>query len=355
MVATTLLALPLFAVLLGPSAADPNVLLELLDDRGPDDRRLATHQTSGLQCRPGSAGTSDTSVVFIHIFKAAGSTIRDIMRKYAESCDRSWACLIHCDKEDLVREVGSKKKKIKSVKRKAIRCDVKDTVNPPGDDLEGESTPRASELAGIDLLGGHVTYDLRVVFDPVPNHRVHFITVIRSPETSLISGFRQVHREWNFRQVQAAVRRVLEEGTLVTAAVKYLGSNSSSFHNARDRSGWYAQAMSNLRQFSLVGIMDKMDITMRMLEAWLDPSGGCPQCWVPEKRNPSTGFQPEDVLASLTDEERRDLRALLRDENALYQVGQEMFHSTCASILGPVGSRGSPCELGPTPAGVLYP
>ena len=41
-------------------------------------------------------------LLFIHVFKAAGSSVRELFRRYAERCGRRWACLVQCANADFV-------------------------------------------------------------------------------------------------------------------------------------------------------------------------------------------------------------------------------------------------------------
>jgi hypothetical protein len=320
---------------------DSNLTQALLDQSSNDGRRLRIQQSasSGLRCGGYSAPGADVSVVFVHIFKAAGSTMRSIMRKYATECSRSWACLIHCDKEDMIANVTTNK--TNHAVRKSVNCQVKDTINAPSQIFD--RTPLASSLSGVDIVGGHITFDMKYVFNAVPSRRTLFITVMRLPIISLVSGIRYWYPEWSQQETEAAFRRNISKGELTFAnAVQYLVNDYATFGDYT--SAAYLQAAANLRRFSLVGLQERMNATMLMLQVWLDPDERCRECWVPEKQNPSKGFKPEELLESLSAEERATVDRMLSKENALYDVGQEMFHSTCHSILG---SHGDVC--GPKP------
>jgi len=319
---------------------DFNLTQALLDQSSNDGRRLRIQQSasSGLRCGGHSAQGADVSIVFVHIFKAAGSTMRSIMRTYATECGRSWACLIHCDKQDMVANVRTDK--INNPVRKAVNCQVKDTINAPNQ--ISDRMPLASSLSGVDIVGGHTTFDMKFVFSSVPSRRTLFITVMRLPIVSLVSGIR-CNPVWSQQETEAAFRRNISKGEPVVNAVQYLVNDYATFGDYT--SAAYAQAAANLRRFSLVGLVERMDATMLMLQVWLDPDERCRKCWVPEKRNPSKGFKPEELLESLSAEEHTTLDRMLSNENALYDVGQEMFHSTCHSILD---SHGDVC--GPTPS-----
>merc|ERR1712060_683169 len=209
--------------------------------------------------------------------------------------------------------------------------------------MGSDRMPLASSLSGVDIVGGHITFDMKYAFNAVPSRRTLFITVMRLPIISLVSGIRYWYPEWSQQETEAAFRRNISTGELTFAnAVQYLVNDYATFGDYT--SAAYLQAAANLRRFSLVGLQERMNATMLMLQVWLDPDERCRECWVPEKQNPSKGFKPEELLESLSAEERATVDRMLSKENALYDVGQEMFHSTCHSILG---SHGDVC--GPKP------
>ena len=63
-----------------------------------DDVTLLRHLPT-LSCQKDAAVDKKADVAeepvffFVHVFKAAGSSVRELFRRYTEKCGRRWACL----------------------------------------------------------------------------------------------------------------------------------------------------------------------------------------------------------------------------------------------------------------------
>ena len=85
-------------------------------------------------------------ILFVHVFKAAGSSVRGIFRRYAEKCNKRWACLVQCQKGGAPRGA-------------TVPCRLRDMVNlnrrlVMGED--GRRNPRTENLGALShIVGGH--------------------------------------------------------------------------------------------------------------------------------------------------------------------------------------------------------
>lgn len=112
---------------------------------GDERRRLTTND--------------DFVLLFIHVFKAAGSSMRTLLRRYAEKCQKRWACLVTCT------EGGAERNGV-------VQCRLRDVVNLQRQAVFGRPPGRtklrrnpSSELLGqqADVLGGHFYYGMHTI------------------------------------------------------------------------------------------------------------------------------------------------------------------------------------------------
>lgn len=265
-----------------------------------------THRTSGLQC--GQAPRRDgAAVLYFHIFKAAGTTIREKLRQYAHACDLRWACLIDCERKVLGASL--------------VNCKVKDEIHMPRD----ANRRSVLHLNRADVVGGHLHFGL---VDAFP--RARLVTLLRDPDSAVVSGIRYVHPTWKFDHVLYELRR-RARGAPGSArnAVNYLAPPG------RNASAAYAAAAANLRRFDVVGVVENWDASMRMLQAFLDPTHGWRGWHNDDRRNVhSQAFSTASVLRQLTSTDALCLAAYVSRERALYAAAVAAHRATCRALLG---------------------
>jgi len=180
-----------------------------------------------IPCDRSSNSTDDAPVLlFIHVFKAAGSSVRALLRRYAERCSRRWACLVTCQDGGLLRGQN-------------VPCRLRDTVNvkrdalfPPGARGDGKlrRNPQAALLArNADVIGGHYHYGLHNIFQAPTDRRHFYMTVLREPIATWISGMR-----YNDRSLKTA-KSVVAAMTSELAAGKKAYSNAMSYMVESDK------------------------------------------------------------------------------------------------------------------------
>jgi len=276
---------------------------------------------SGLVCneRTPEATHNESGVIFVHIFKAAGSSVRHKLRGYAAACGKRWACLIHCT---------NKTKFL--VSRTRVQCAVKDEIHMPRVSSKALLSTR-DNLRRADVLGGHVNVGLGALWP-----RARFVTLMRHPRTALVSGLRYTSPHHSEAQVLASVRRRAKmRAGAARNAVAYLASNSWAV--ARNATAAYADAARNLAAFDVVGLVENWDVSMRMLRAFFDPRGVY-RDWVSDERDNASGgaFSTTAVLAALAPAEAAGLDRFLARELDLYRNGVAAHERTCRALLGKV-------------------
>ena len=118
-------------------------------------------------------------ILFVHVFKAAGSSVRGIFRRYAEKCNKRWACLVQCQRGGSPRGA-------------TVPCRLRDMVNlnrrlVMGED--GRRNPRTENLGALShIVGGHFHYGMHTL---VPEGRKSLLCYgSREPLSTWISGMR---------------------------------------------------------------------------------------------------------------------------------------------------------------------
>lgn len=110
--------------------------------------------------------SGDPALFFVHVFKAAGSSVRGIFRRYAEKCGKRWACLVMCSDGGAPNRNG------------VLPCRLRDTVNlnraaviEPNMGVSGKRRMRRNPDAdglGVQahIIGGHYHYGMHAILPP---------------------------------------------------------------------------------------------------------------------------------------------------------------------------------------------
>ena len=86
-----------------------------------------------------------TMFAFVHVYKAAGSTVRDYFRKYADLCGKSWLNLISC--------TNMSSSEVRSADQNWNHCRVKEFLD--GRNRVYENERMGGERDDVDIFGGH--------------------------------------------------------------------------------------------------------------------------------------------------------------------------------------------------------
>lgn len=159
---------------------------------------LATHVLG--KGTPGKCVTTaeyTPQIIFSHIFKTGGSTVRQVLREYANECKYSLAVIVNCKRNSSL-----------SVNTTTLPCRVKDTqlnglrLMPKGSRQNmNRETPKLAHLKKFDMIAGHIPIGLSsALYDsaelpwgglstPVDQRRPRIlITWIRHPLAMLASA-----------------------------------------------------------------------------------------------------------------------------------------------------------------------
>lgn len=191
----------------------------------------------------------DFVLLFVHVFKAAGSSVRALLRRYADKCDRKWVCLVQCSQGGAPRNG-------------VLECRVRDTVNlkratmfntsPSGAKLRRNPS---AELVGAEaqIIGGHYYYGLHAILPP--SRQYAYVTVLREPVATWISGVRFHDRSLN--TVDKVVKALKAALPLNPLKQKYANAMTylvpAHLQHKQPAAAKLKQAQINLGDFTLVG------------------------------------------------------------------------------------------------------
>lgn len=191
----------------------------------------------------------DFVLLFVHVFKAAGSSVRALLRRYADKCDRKWVCLVQCS------QGGAPKNGV-------LECRLRDTVNLKRETMfisspNGAKRRRnpSAELVGAEahIIGGHYYYGLHAILPLTRQYA--YVTVLREPVATWISGIRFHDRSLNtVDKVVNALKAALPPNPLkqkYANAITYLVP--AHLQHKQPAAAKLKQAQINLGDFALVG------------------------------------------------------------------------------------------------------
>ena len=152
---------------------------------------------------------------FVHVYKTAGSTIRDFFREYAKICKKSLAIVVSCHGFDDVDQ-----------------CRLKFGVNTP---KQHKSVNDAILYDHYDILGGHFSFGMAdhifsnaTVTTTATSPQNRHLVFLRQPMTRYVSRvlFLKNHQRETVQDVaeyiKKTIRRYREKGKYVSSIYKYL-------------------------------------------------------------------------------------------------------------------------------------
>jgi len=243
-----------------------------------------------------------SKLVFVHVFKTAGMTLRELLARYAHQCQRGIGLVSECsglsaDSISGLRRQNTKKnnhnthptkndywintfgsKRGKFCKLQAMNATH--IISLPNGQVRAPLT--SSQL---DILGGHLpllgTASSLAVWDETPS-RVQYLVFFRRAMDKFVSGimYQKKDQNYSFQQIvdliQTRVRGELKQrkyregysAYLLTPQQKELFYGGSSQTSVEERT---QQILQNLEQENiLVGIVEQMSESLELLQFVID-------------------------------------------------------------------------------------
>ena len=276
-------------------------------------------------------------LLFIHVFKAAGSSVRELFRRYAERCGRRWACLVQCANGGQATDRG------------VLPCRLRDTVNlnrasvvqPNGAQTGARAMRRNPDAAGLGvgahIIGGHYHYGMHAILPP--ERPYFYFTVVREPLATWISGLRYNNKELKtVEKLTTAMTSEMEKRGHYANAITYLIEASRTKRASAANKLHFA--LQHLENVAVVGAVESWQTTLDLLTHVLDGDEASPAMWNRYRNRKrankaKTDVSPRDVVASLKRSgDWPRCAAYLETENAFYVAALRKHATACRVVLG---------------------
>ena len=240
---------------------------------------------------------NNNKVVFLHVFKCGGSTIRRILRSYSKLCTVSLATLTECNFNT---------KEIKSSRNGDVfPCKLKDFYLPSNPDFVSERVvlkssdkssiirnPHINFMNKFDIIQGHVHYDMKGL---PPIDTTSYITWLRNPLSMLISASMYVLSEEIDGMSETSLynkifddleKRVVSPKHVVGSekiysmyAYYFLNESSTDLQYTKSKT-IINKIINNINKFQTIGILENQQVSIAMLRMLIDTNNDMnPQFW----------------------------------------------------------------------------
>ncbi|MGK3736867.1 MAG: hypothetical protein ACI8RD_004715, partial [Bacillariaceae sp.] len=223
----------------------------------------------------------EEKLIFIHIFKTAGSTLRHFFATYAKNCKGSgWACIIGCSNAKVESIMNSNKQ---SKNPNWDPCFLKDTVTRNGKAVPvGRGKVNSTFLEKeTDIYGGHMRLgsgDWLQTRDGGELVKNRYVTFFRDAMTKYISAriysarTKIKTKEDIIKHIKSVVTKARSNGDYSDGYFKYLITPTQK----KENSGMSTEKMmqlvkQNLVEYNVVaGMLERMPESMQILQHILD-------------------------------------------------------------------------------------
>jgi hypothetical protein len=306
-------------------------------------------------------------LIFLHVKRAGGTTVRALLRAYAYMCHASFVTIGRC--ENLGREFLDGEENWSnvygSVPNAGRPCLLSWSENRSGHVLsEGQGRVSTDFLMKneIDIVSGTVPYGCDESWQDKDGQQVEaqYVVLLREPLAKYVSEFLYEHRMLNLtvsESVPLIRRRIQEEaanGTYHNVYAKFLITPAQKSWMTFERVPWTNERKLNLSLSNMVNenmvvtIMENMPQSFVLLQYLLDGVREVPNIFryftTMEKINEPLAInymnRTRDVLTALRSDEQlmRVLRELLKYEQTIYDWGVRVHEAQLERVV----SRGWP-------------
>eukprot|EP00735_Rhodelphis_limneticus_P009074 TRINITY_DN2521_c0_g1::TRINITY_DN2521_c0_g1_i1::g.19218::m.19218 TRINITY_DN2521_c0_g1::TRINITY_DN2521_c0_g1_i1::g.19218 ORF type:complete len:454 (+),score=112.98,Sulfotransfer_2/PF03567.9/0.12,SecG/PF03840.9/0.35 TRINITY_DN2521_c0_g1_i1:104-1363(+) len=253
------------------------------------------------------------TILYLHIYKAGGTTMRGFFQRLGQKCGLSWV--------QFEAYLDAKK----------VEC--RDPSCMPAE--------QSNFLGNSDIVSGHFFYSMLPTWS-----KYVALTTFRNPEMALVSGrihARRIHSDAPFTTVQEAVDSIqgelddFEKDKIPRIDyIRRLTGRKLGGGNLNEFPEYTKRAMENLKTMDAVGITEKWSESIDLFRAVLDPQ---------KKIHNSVWEYPNVVQANpgsvsssqtyngLSPRHRRLLKSFVRYEWAIYQAALQIYHMQCTRLL----------------------
>lgn len=225
-------------------------------------------------------------LIFVHMPRSAGATIRTLLRGYSHFCNAGMATVSHCVGLGLEYMEGSVVWRNGRASRWAGQnCYLSTTENRTGHSIVGENISTALlEKYEIDILAGHIPLGCDEFWIDGSNAHVdaQYVVFLREPLHKYVSQLLFEHREKNLSiddalsLVNETVLNQTRLGNYYEKSSNYLITPDQKAWAERERVSWNAERRRNLTLSNiinkrvLIGLVERIPQSLEILQYVLD-------------------------------------------------------------------------------------
>jgi len=240
--------------------------------------------------------SNPTKLIFVHVFKTAGSTLRAFFRDYSTKCHKGWATIISCSGAEMESFRNNSDWGILS--KGGHSCVLKDGVTRNGKDLFGRKKKKRKKKilerhrvnnsfleTHVDMFGGHLPLGCGDLLanpnQPEEKANVRYMTFVRDAVTKYLSGRMFVNKghskSWYIENLTKDINRDFErkeyhfryENYLITPAQRESYRRNHITLSLEDKT---ELIIHNLIEYNvIIGVVERMSDSMELLKHYIDP------------------------------------------------------------------------------------
>ncbi|CAM9146335.1 unnamed protein product [Scytosiphon promiscuus] len=271
----------------------------------------------------------DSTIMFLHVFKCAGTSLRQVFMSWAEQNGWSGAIVSEC-----------------KANSKALTQADRVCLNERNDLID--IATQKWQVAEKKVLAGHFIWN----FDQyaTPPHLI--VTTLRNPLELFVSSQQFKHRTETQTLEEAAqfVARAMlsrlefQDPTDIGFIRRFLDSGAANsykpglVYTERETSIMASTAAERLSTLWVVGVVEQYRGFIEVLKHLLDPNQERPQVWeaAVEVKSNGSPVKSRDVLASIEPELVREFNAsVLSYQWQVYDVALQLWDARCREVLPP--------------------
>ena len=238
----------------------------------------ASLTSPGWKCSSSSPSPSSSQkkVIFVHVFKTAGSTFRTFFDNYGAQCGRGVTTIIHCS------DLTSKSLNEKNPRKKwRPKCTIKKTQTRSKKVIsQGKKATRDHLQKYTDIAIGHMPYGIHKRWVVKPNKEPvipQYITFFREPYVKFVSGrlFDNRNKHWNLNQavtfIKKDIRERYKEDKYFNGYKSYLTTPDEKKLQNISQEEWMQFVKKNIiESHTIVGIVEYMSESLELIQSVID-------------------------------------------------------------------------------------
>ena len=236
----------------------------------------------GWKCSSNSPplSSSQQKLIFVHVFKTAGSTFRTFFDHYGEKCNRGVTVLTGCSNLNS----QSFKSKNRNQIWKPYSCQVTKTLTRGKEVIHKHQRVTTSHLQSYsDIVIGHLPYGIHKNWIVKSNKKPiipQYVTFFREPFVKYVSGRLYVNKNkhWTLDQavsyIKNNIRKEYNKGKYYNGYFKYLTTPKQKEKGKKKKysqAKWASIIKQNIiKTHTMVGVIEYMSESIELMQSIID-------------------------------------------------------------------------------------